>query len=400
MRILFLSHRLPYAPNRGDRIRAFHLLRALSSLAAVGVISLVHDDEEARHVRGVERLVAGPVRAVRVSRAANAMKAPLALATGRPLTHALLDGPALPDALQEAVAEDRPDLVVAYCSGMARLALERPLAGIPFVHDMVDVDSAKWAALAAGTSGPRGWVYRLEARRLREFEAEVTRRAACTLVVNDRERRTLEEIAPGTPVAVIGNGVDVSSFNPPAGPAGGARVVFTGVFDYAPNVEGATWFVREVWPTVLSRHPDATLLLVGARPARALRTLASRARSVVVTGAVPDVRPYLWDAAVAVAPLRTARGVQNKVLEALAAGLPVVTTPAVAGGLPGETLAGCVVADDRESFAAGVVRLLSIAPGDRRRLARTVDLEPLTWEKRLAALGPLVAQAASSTSSR
>lgn len=265
---------------------------------------------------------------------------------------------------------------------------------------MVDVDSAKWAALANGTRGPRAWVYRRESRRLRAFEAEVARRAACTLVVNDRERRTLEAIAPGAPIVVVGNGVDVASFKPPASPASGSRIVFTGVFDYAPNVEGAAWFVREVWPLVLAQHPGATLLLVGARPARALRALARRARSVTVTGAVPDIRPYLWEAAFAVAPLQTARGLQNKVLEALAAGLPVVTTPAVAQGLPAEALTGCVVGGDRESFAAGVVRLLSLAPDERRRLAGTADLVPLTWEKRLAGLAPLVAQAVSSTSRR
>jgi sugar transferase (PEP-CTERM/EpsH1 system associated) len=398
VRILFLTHRLPYAPNRGDRIRAYHLLRRMHQFADVDVVSLVHDADEAAHRGDVEQL-ASAVWPVAVSSWSNLLGVPAALWSGHPLTHVLLDGRGLRAALDAAVSRG-PDLILAYCSGMARLALEPPLRGYPFVHDMVDVDSAKWASLAGRSSVPRRWVYRREAKRLEAFERHVTRLATATLVVNARERNTLTSIAPGARVAVVENGVDVDAFRSNDPPARRLSVVFTGVFNYAPNERGAIWLIEQAWPRIVHRHPDATLALVGAHPTAALKSRAARTPSITVTGAVPDIRPYLWNATVAVAPLHTARGLQNKVLEALAAGLPVVTTSAVAGGLPDAVLQGCVVADSADEFADGVACLLDLPPDERRRRAGSVDLQGLTWSVRLEGLESLLTQAASSTSAR
>ncbi len=393
MRVLYLTHRLPYAPNRGDRIRAFHLLEGLRSAFEVDLVSLVHDEEEASHAsdvssRGIAVSIA-PVAGV-----SRWLRAPLALAGTEPLTHVLLDAPTIDAELRRIVAARRPAVVVAFCSGMAKFALREPLATIPCVLDMVDVDSQKWLRLGEVARPPRRWVYQREARVLAAFETRATERAVTTLVINEKERTALSAMAPAADVRVLPNGVDIDDFRP-AGPAPPSRtVVFCGVMNYAPNEAGASWLVRDVWPTVVARHPDAQLEIVGSQPSASVRALAGP--GVTVTGAVPHTRDSLWRAAVAVAPLHTARGLQNKVLEALAAGVPVVTTSAVREGLPDQVGRGCTVADAADQFAAAIVGLLDRSPDERRAIAGSVDLAGLSWQGPRAQMIDVVRSAATS----
>ena len=392
MRILFLTHRLPYAPNRGDRIRAYHMLRSLSAHAEVTVVSLVHDREEERHARDLRSFVAR-VETVPIRKARNLARGAAMLPSSLPLTHALLDAPGLTATVSRVVERNRPDVVLAYCSGIAHAAMKAPLAGIPLVLDLVDVDSEKWALYARRTRGPMRWVYQREARCLARFEEEAARRASAVLVVNERERASLAARVPDANVLTVSNGIDVSSFWPSGPSADGARVVFCGVFNYRPNERGAIWFANEVWPTIKAQRPDAVLTLVGAHPTSQVLKLGERDRSIEVTGAVPDVRPWLWRSAVAVAPLAEARGLQNKVLEALAAGLPTVTTRVVAEGLPGAVLAGCRVADGPADFARTVLACLALNPDQRRDVAMSADLSGLQWEDQLRPLRALLSEA-------
>jgi polysaccharide biosynthesis protein PslH len=384
VRILVLTHRLPYAPNRGDRIRAYHLLHLLAKSHDVDLVSLVHDDDERAHVEDL-RLPVRSVTGVRVRYGRNLLAATHALMTAQPLTHALLRGAGMREVLRQRVAASAPDVVVAYCSSMARYAMTPPLAGIPFVFDMVDVDSEKWAALSRTASWPRRWVYAREARRLRAFERAAIRSARATTVASLRELAVLDDVAPGHGAVTVENGVDLARFAPPRGPTTEPHVTFCGVFNYAPNEAGALWLAREVWPMVRQSQPRARLTLVGMHPTSAVRALAADP-SIRVTGAVPDVRPYLWESAATVAPLWTARGVQNKVLEALAALVPPVVTPAVFDGLPAAVRPACVTAPDARSFAGAIVSLLRTNPLERRRLARRADLSALTWPTQLQPL--------------
>ena len=167
------------------------------------------------------------------------------------------------------------------------------------------------------------------------------------------------------------------------------------MMSYGPNEEGVRWFANEVWPRVRSARSDARFLIVGAEPTRAVRALAEADASITVTGSVPAVQPYLWQSAVSVAPLLLARGLQNKVLEALAAGLPVVVTSAVAAGLPSAIHAGCRIADDPERFASELLDLLAMAPADRRRFAANARLDLLSWSERLKPIEAILRRAAS-----
>lgn len=391
MRVLVLTHRLPYAPNRGDRIRAFHLLGALREQFDVDLVSLVHDEKEASHApevaaRGIHVTIA-PVPRLRTRAHAAA-----ALVGSTPLTHCLLSSPSLRATFRRAMAERRPDVVLAYCSGMARFALQPPLTDVPFVLDMVDVDSEKWRALAALNRWPRRWVYGREHVTLRAFERRAVEAAYATVVVNQRELDVLRELAPGARIEVVESGVDADHFRNPGSPASEPVAIFVGVMNYPPNEAGAVWMAREVWPHVLAQVPTARLLIVGANPTAAVQALASS--SVRVTGSVPDTRPFLWEAAVGVAPLATARGVQNKVLEAVSAGLPVVVTSAVHHGLPPEVMGACSVADSTEEFSRRVVGLLRLSAEERRAISESARLGPLKWSSRLARVPELCRSAA------
>jgi sugar transferase (PEP-CTERM/EpsH1 system associated) len=392
MNVLFLSHRLPYAPNRGDRSRAYHLLHAMSKFARVSLFSLIHDDDEAAQIARVP--FAHDVSGVRVTRLRNLARGVASLASDRPLTHCLLDAPDAHAVLQDMVARTPPDIVVAYCSSMARFALEPPLARLPLVLDMVDVDSVKWRQLAPVTHGPLRWIYRREAATLSAFEARAAREAFVTLVVNERERAVLAQIAPDVRVSVLQNGIDLEAFKAEGQPTPNPAVIFCGVMNYYPNEEGVRWFGEQVWPRVRAVRADARFTVVGSSPTRAVRRLAARDSSIEVVGGVPRVQPYLAQSAVSVAPLRLARGVQTKVIEALASGLPVVVTPAVLDGLPPEAALGCVLAQDPDDFARGVIDLLALSPERRRQEASKASLEGLTWSAQTVPLEAILTEAA------
>lgn len=385
MRIWFLTHRLPYAPNRGDRIRSYHILQFLQRRAEVDLFSLVHDEAE----RASASLLNGGgtlVSTADVPKWRNRLTAIFKLPTDVPLTLSLLNAPALRRAVAENFRNRRPDVVLAYCSGMAPYAMEGPLSGVPMVLDMVDVDSEKWRALAAVSSGAKRLIYKREARCLRAFERRAMRVASVTTAINDREAAALHEISPHASVTTVANGVSLEAFAPPHPPSESSTVVFCGVLDYPPNEEAALRLVQRIWPKVANRCPNAKLLLVGMNPTSRLRDAAARLTSICITGAVEDVRPYLWQSAVSAVPLTVARGTQNKVLESIAAGLPTVVSRAVSAGLPAAVASGTAEAESDEEFAVVIQRWLAESPSARRARAESCDLQALSWESQLRPL--------------
>jgi len=363
MRILYLAHRLPYPPDDGARLRIWHHLRHLSAAHAVDLLAFSDRDVDGR---GRDALL-GVCRRVELVplRALTALARGLAAwAGGGALSDGYFGGAAMQRAVRCATAAERYDVAWASSSAIAQ-----HLAAVPAgrVADFVDVDSDKWHQYAAWSRPPAAWAYQLEAARLAGCEARVARTADRVLVISDIEAARLRGSLPHAPLHVVPNGVDTDAVRPPSG-GGGARrgLVFVGALDYRPNVDAVAFFTRAVLPRLRARRPELVLTAVGHRPSAALRRLARRADGgLQLTGSVPDVQPYLHAALLCVVPLRFGVGVKNKVLEAMAAGLPVVATPAALHGLPVRSGVEVVVADGAAALAEAVESLFD--DDDRRR---------------------------------
>lgn len=342
---------MPWPPDRGDRITTWHFLQHL--LATGAEVRLGCFLEEARDAEGVRFLASrcAEVTAVPMSRRWRKVTSLRGLMTGEALTLPFFRSRRLQQAVDRWTAAGDTDLIHVYSSSMAQFALQAKAR--TKVMQFAELDSDKWRQYAT-VAGPLGrWIYGREARRLLAFEDHVARTFSLSLVVSEVERTLFMDRIPGVDPQVLPNGVDVDHFTT----AGDAErdphtVVFTGVMDYEPNIDGVCWFAETCWPGLRERFPDARFLIVGSKPTAKVLALA-RLPGVTVTGRVPETPPWFDRAAVAVAPLRLARGVQNKVLEAMSMALPVVSSPQAAQGL-GTLPAGAlsVAADPAATIAA------------------------------------------------
>lgn len=332
--LLFLSHCVPYPPDKGEKIRAWHFLRHLAGRHRVHLACFVRSPEDLRHVGALEEICAS-VCWRPLSPIGARLRSLARLATGEPLTRGYFHDRRLQEAIDRAVAEYRPKRLFVFCSAMAPYA-ERHLS-VPAIIDMVDVDLEKWRQYATASSGLSRIVYAREGRTLLALERRASRFADRVLFVSGAEADLFRRLAPEVAARVchIGNGVDLGHFDPqrrfPNPFDEGPAIVFVGTMDYRPNVDAVRWFASQVMPILRRVAGRPSFWIVGANPRAAVRSLARR--DIRVTGRVEDVRPYLAHAAAFVAPLRMARGVPNKVLEAMAMAVPVIATPAARAGV-------------------------------------------------------------------
>ncbi len=397
--ILFLAHRIPFPPDRGDKIRSHHLLKALAGLAPVHVATLADDpgdfacEDELAEVAQSHCLVRRnkPMWRAGIE----------ALATGRPVSQTAFHHPALADYVRQVLAERPIDTIVAFSSQMGQY-IPRGFAG-RILFDFVDVDSAKFEAYAGQGSWPMAWVHAREARLLHAEEARLARRSQVSLLVSPEEAalfaaRLSPEDRAGSTVLGLRNGIDAVAFDPGAvAPEPrllalpGPRLIFTGQMDYAPNVAAALRVARTILPEVRRQRPGATFHIVGRNPAPALTALNGR-DGVHVWGAVEDIRCWLAGADIALLPLDIARGIQNKVLEAMAMRLPVVLSSGAATGIPAQDGRDFLVRDQDGELAEMVVQL----SGDARLCAslgtnaRRFVIEQMSWTATLAPLPQLL----------
>jgi sugar transferase (PEP-CTERM/EpsH1 system associated) len=388
MNILYLVHRLPWPPDKGDKVRSYHLLHHLVSRHRVFLGTFVDDPADMIHLDTVRALCAGSHIARLDPREAK-IRSLRGLWRGEPLTLGYYRDGGLQRWVEGVLERERIDAAVVFSSSMAQYVERTP--GLPLLVDFVDVDSAKWSQYAQRHRWPMSWIYRREGRRLLAYERSVARVARRSYFVTDREAELFVQQAPESAAAVeaMANGVDADFFapDPPrASPyaSGQVPIVFTGAMDYWPNIDAVTFFVHEVLPQLRARRPELRFHIVGRNPAPAVRALAGE--GVHITGTVPDVRPYLQHAAVVVAPLRLARGIQNKVLEAMAMARPVVAAQTCVEAIaarPGVDLIGAELAEDYvqaiEALLARPERALALGAA-----ARECVLGAYSWEAHLS----------------
>jgi sugar transferase (PEP-CTERM/EpsH1 system associated) len=326
MDILFLSHCVPNPPNKGEKIRAFHEIAHLAADHRVHLACLARNQAEIRDAEQMrDRCASVSVELLRPKRALAG--ATLRFALGESLTASFYRNGHLARRVAALAQEVRLDATVVYSAAMAPYAP----AGVPAVLDLVDVDSEKWFEYAR-VRRPRS-LFAMEGRRLRRIEVEHGSRAACSILTTRNELELFQGFSPDCRSRFLENGVDFDYFDPAAVPVDASLssrrfLVFVGAMNYYPNADAALWFAGSVFPQLRQQIPGLELLIVGRDPTAAVRSLVN-APGVQVTGSVSDVRPYLRASIAAVAPLRIARGIQNKVLEALAMGKPVLASAAV-----------------------------------------------------------------------
>lgn len=336
--MLYLTHRVPYPPDKGDRIRNYHLLRALAGRGRVWLACLADEPVLPETTAELGRLCER-VAVVAAGGRRRWARAGVSLLAGRSVSEGAFAEPGLTRVVGEWAAEAGFCTAVVSSSSLAPYLRHPALAGVPGVVDLVDVDSQKWLDFAAAARGPKRWLYRLEAARVRKLERGLATWARAVAMVSRAEADVFDSFAGPGAATVAANGVDLDYYRPAVGRVRRA-CAFVGALDYLPNVDAAVWFAREVWPLVRREFPDAEFRVIGRKPAPAVLQLASLP-GVSLVGQVPDVRPHVASAAVVVVPLRLARGIQNKVLEALAMGKPVVAAPpalAALGTVPGRHL--------------------------------------------------------------
>jgi len=391
--LLFLAHRIPYPPDKGDKIRSWHMLKHLATRWRVHLGAFVDDPADWAHVEVLKGVCTDTCLRPLHPRSSK-LRSLSGLLTGKALTLPYYYDSDLEHWVQ-AKLQSGVGAVVVYSSAMAQFVMAA--RNVRRVMDFVDIDSDKWRQYAPTKPWPMSWLYAREGRKLLAWERKVAQDFDASLFVSEAEARDFRLLAPESArkVGHFNNGVDTEYFSPDHEfetpfTVGEAALVFTGAMDYWPNIEAVTWFAQEVMPRIGNAVPQARFYIVGSRPTPAVQALAGP--SVVVTGRVPDVRPYLAHAASAVAPLRIARGIQNKVLEAMAMGKAVVATPQALEGIDAQPGRELLVAEDAQAQADMVLRLLQdvalaseLGSAARRRVA-----EDYTWAPNLARLEALL----------
>ena len=387
--LIFISHRIPWPLNKGEKIRGWNLIQHLAPNYRIHLGCVVDDPADMAHV-GKMQTVCASVGAFPIDKRAQKIRAALHARPGRPLMPDFYYSPALQAWVDAAMARTKMDVVYIYSVAMAPYAigLDHPCK----ILDAQDIDSEKWAEYATGAAFPMRLVWAREARTLLAYERRAAAACDWTFFVSQPEADRFAELAPEAAgrVVAVECGVDLQRFSPDdehespfqdAAP----RVVFTGNMDYWPNADAAIWFAREVMPELRERVPGLAFWAVGANPGADVRALAALP-GCHVTGRVEDVRPYVAHASVIVCPLRIARGIQNKVLEGMAMGRPVIASPAAFEGVRAVAGVELLVADGADGFAAGICAVLDGAHAGLGIAARAAMERGYAWRTVLGKL--------------
>ena len=393
--LLYLVHRLPYPPNKGDKVRSYHLLKHLTARHRVFLGTFVDDPADEAYIDTVRGLCPDLHVAQLKPRTAK-LRSLSGLLMHQALSLRYYHDEGLHAWVRQTLVVQKIDAIVIFSSVMAQYVSHLSAeTSPPMLVDFVDVDSAKWTQYSDNHKWPLSWLYRREGQRLLAYERAVAARATHSFFVTENETALFAKQAPEcvNMVEAMSNGVDADYFSPDPNrsspfdgnglPQDPIPVVFTGAMDYWPNIDAVTWFVSDILPALRQSWPLLQFYIVGRSPPPSVLALASDA--VVVTGTVPDVRPYLQHAAVVVAPLRVARGIQNTILEAMAMARPVVASLSCVDAIDAQIDEELVSALDAGDFVRQINALLTspakaaaVGQSGRRRV-----VESYSWAAHL-----------------
>ncbi len=392
MKILFVAQRVPYPPNKGDKLRSFNEIKFLSQTHDISLVCLADNDQDLQYDKELKHYCQS-VDIVRLSSFLSNLRSLLSLFSNTPLSLAYFYSKALQSIVRQKLREHTYDLIFVYCSSMAQYV--EHVHDIPKVIDFVDVDSEKWVQYAQHSKFPRNWIYRSESKRLRKYEELIAKTFQHCFLVSKREVEDFHNVVSPCPTMTpIVNGVDLEMFQPSQEPYEQTTLVFTGDMSYFANVETVLYLIREILPRIQETVPEVKFYVVGRNPTEALQKLAEQHAHIIVTGNVESIQPYVKKSAVFVAPMRIARGIQNKILEAMAMGVPVVTNSLGFEGITALPEKDLFVEDTPEDFAQQVIQLM-VDPELRKNIsvnARKTVEERYSWDKNLEKLEEILVE--------
>ena len=384
--LLFLAHRIPYPPNKGDKIRSYHFLNYLTSRYNVHLGTFIDDPNDWQYTDKLNGLCASTCY-LGINPLQAKIKSLQGLLTGDALSLPYYKNQTMQDWVNKTLTTHSIEKALIFSSVMAQFIDENH--DVDMIVDFVDVDSDKWRQYAASKKGISQWIYRRESNCLFNYEKTVAKQARASLFVSEQEADLFKKLAPevSDKVTPVNNGVDTDYFSPERlfatpYPDDADVIVFTGAMDYWANVDAVKWFAEDVFPHISKNHPTVKFYIVGSRPSKDVLALAND--TIVVTGAVDDVRPFIAHAKLAVAPLRIARGIQNKVLEAMAMGKHVIATSAAMEGIPYHESLAVSVSDEVELMVGHVdEQLQKHAPLIVSNANRDFVKATFSWEQNL-----------------
>lgn len=390
-KILYLSHRIPYPPNKGDKIRSFNEIKELSDHYTIDLICLADDPKDLKYSKDLLQYCR-QVKVFPLNPLIGKLKGLLTLITGKSITQGYFYKAKFQKQFDQWIDSENYDAVIFFSSSMAEYFFKSShkeiLSQKQLIMDFCDLDSDKWRQYAQKTKFPLKSIYNLEGSRLLEFEIKINKVVSQSVFVSSKEAKLFLQYYPdASNVNIISNGVDHEFFNPESVSTPenitSPMIAFFGAMDYYANVDGVLWFAEKILPIVKKAVPDIMFYIVGSNPDKSLKNLEGE--NIKVTGFVDDIREYYMAADICVIPLRIARGVQNKVLEAMSMGRPIVSTPAAVQGISEYNDLPLDVKEKEKEFAEAVIELLKNKDKSKElgKSARSFVLKHFHWKKNM-----------------
>jgi sugar transferase (PEP-CTERM/EpsH1 system associated) len=383
-KLLYLVHRIPYPANKGDKIRSFNFLQALAQKYEIYLGCFIDDPDDQQYIEDLNRFCVES-HCITLQAKTQKLFSLRGLLSGEALSLPFYRHKKMQAWVDKTIQEHQISRVLIFSSPMAQYV--EKYQALHLVADFVDVDSDKWLQYAEKSQWPFSWIYQRESLKLLKFERHIAKLFNATILVSEHEAQHLQNLAPDAAdkIGFVNNGVDTQIFNPlltfeSPFATDEQTIVFTGAMDYWANVDAVQWFALQVLPLIKLKTPNIRFYIVGSKPTKTVLALAEKDSSVIVTGRVEEIRSYMAYADVIVAPLRIARGIQNKVLEGMSMAKALVATSMAMEGIPGKPGLDVLIADEPEQFASAVMAVLQRTPVFAQCNRDYVQLD-FSWEQ-------------------